>query len=204
MAVEEGATGVISLAIGLSSALATVVVAVVNGRNSRRDARENIKRDVELAKQMQDGSQAKEILENFISFQIQRLAVNSATQAERFALFLAFAITQSSLVTLLAITIASQDPRQIHTTLVLIAAVGAVSLIITGEVLVRTREVARTHLYNLDFDLHRVPPIGISIRKLLSRAGNMLKIDNIKAAWNALHSDTKPSANQDQDRPIDK
>ena len=98
--------GLVALTIGLTAALATVVVALINGRQSRRDARENLKRDIELVKQLQDG-RAKEMLERLIAEEIAHLGLTQSMKGERTVFLWTAMAAISAGITLLGIEIAA-------------------------------------------------------------------------------------------------
>lgn len=97
----------IALALGVVTALATVVVALVNKRKTQVDERDRLERDIKLAKKLQDGSRDKQILERAISSRLERLIVQEhpSTQGLRWQLLLTFAVAEVFAVTGLALAI---------------------------------------------------------------------------------------------------
>ncbi|AQT81975.1 hypothetical protein B1R94_26025 [Mycolicibacterium litorale] len=72
----------------MTAAAATVVVALINGRLQRRDIRDNLKRDIELAKQLEAGSTSKIILEDHIAFTIDDMVRGERTRGDRVPVYI--------------------------------------------------------------------------------------------------------------------
>lgn len=70
---------VVPLIVGVATSLATVVVGFLTYRQSRRDIRENLKRDVELYKSMPDDWEARRVLSWYIDQRVRELPVSEAT-----------------------------------------------------------------------------------------------------------------------------
>jgi hypothetical protein len=185
LAVDAGTTGgTVALIVGLSAAAATVVGALINARQQRRDVRDNLARDVELAKQLEDGSKAKSILEEFITRQIRFLAVRAYTQVERIVLTAMFVIAQASTITALGIAVASHE--QLLRRVVITLAIASTALFwISSRVLRRAqkREYAKRRLASDQ------TPTDSSIRTKLR---NAKKLKRIRAAWKVLTGPDEP------------
>jgi hypothetical protein len=181
LALEQSGSGTtIALVVGLVSALATVIVALVNGRKSGRDARDNLVRDIELAKQLRDGSRAKDILEEFLEEQIRHLVLDTYTRASRMVAFGWFVLVQMCLITLLIRQYAA-DPGQIDGGLKVVAICSGVSALLFMFLTIRRRGRLQK-LWPLDL-FTPLPPsrFGEGLR-------NALRTANIRAAWNVLRT----------------
>lgn len=89
----------VALIVGLCSAAATVVVGLVTTRHAKRDARENIARDIAIVKSLQGGSPSRIIYEDLISYRIFKLSVEERTRPTRVTLWLFFVVGQVVIVT---------------------------------------------------------------------------------------------------------
>jgi len=69
-------TWVVPLIVGIGSSFATVIVGFLTYRQSRRDIRENLKRDIELLASMPADWQSREVLQWYIERRIKLLPID--------------------------------------------------------------------------------------------------------------------------------
>lgn len=94
---------------GLAAAFATVIVGLISARNTRRDIRENLRRDVELAQKLAEGSRTRKILDDHIELQVERLATREPVQHRRYVELAMFALAEGALVANLVWRLANND-----------------------------------------------------------------------------------------------
>lgn len=90
--------GPIALVVGLTAAMATIVVAWIGARSVRKDDREHLMRDIEVVGRLAEGSRTRRILEAHIEDRVERLVVRELTQRLRFKQAIFFALAEGSLV----------------------------------------------------------------------------------------------------------
>jgi hypothetical protein len=173
----------IALIVGLVAAAATVVVAVINSRQSRRDARDNLNRDIELAKQLQDGSHAKQILDRLISDEIENLALYQAPEMRgaRAAMLVFGVIAQAGLITLLGMRIASGD-QNLERTLTVASQLFVAIFLVMAAILQRVMSHKKAELEATP--RHR----AAWVRRIRSA----LKVERIQSAWKVLTAPEEP------------
>lgn len=92
---------VVALTVGLSTAMATVIVGLLNRRGVNNDIRANLSRDIEMARSLQDGSVTRRRYERLIELEVRKLLVYERTQPLRIGTFVFFVIGQTCLITVL-------------------------------------------------------------------------------------------------------
>jgi hypothetical protein len=166
--------------VGLSAAAATAVVGLVNGRQQRRHHRDNLVLDVELAMQLKDGP-TKSILEDFIAWEIQHIAVRGYTEVQRRARNFMSVVVLAASITMLGIDAASNS-HEIRQFLIIAAFVSGLLFLILAAVLLWKE--------NLEYEKRRLTaPTETSIR---TKFRNALKLKRIQAAWKALTGADEP------------
>jgi len=178
-----GAGNLIGLGAGLLAAFATVIVAIVNSRNSRRDERDNLQRDIDLVKQLQKDTRAKRVLEWHITAQIINNAINYQFKRQKRIVFFLFLATETLLVAALVTSAAKTGTNLADGLPDLLLVLGPLTacIYVCLEALVTKRVRAARKAFRLGGGRLTKPELKPSKPRRRSR--------RLKAAWRALTSD---------------
>ena len=168
--------GLVALVVGLTTALATVVVALINGRQSRRDARENLKRDIELAKGFPDDSPEKERINRLISKEISDLGYSQSVKAERMLILAFGAVAIAGAITMVGVELATFAADKDALFVVRACAYGAIAVFLMIVLMLGPSMKRHAEAYGID-----MPPAS----RFSRRARGTPLSQRLKAAWTA-------------------
>lgn len=167
----------LGVVIGVASAVATTIVALINSRNTRRDARDNLRRDIELAKSLADGTWAKRDLEKFIAWQIRTMAIRAYTGTTRVALTVNFVLVEGFLISKIVIAASASEQETMHE-ITMGVQVGSVSFLVFGFALVYESRYWHAWLDDRPF----APSLNRISRALKNGVGRIFKPQHLNDA----------------------